>query len=145
MPTPVCKMITDIVISGVADFLRSSGRSELATVNIYERDFGDDLAYPAVIVADDGTPEEDAVIRGQWSVPVAVIFRSAPEGDKDAQAHRLICRTINDLVGDSEALIEHLGNSMHCNDTLGGQGTTEASDGFRETTFTVEVKAAELS
>ena len=105
-------MITDIVISGVADFLRSSGRSELANVNIYERDFGDDLAYPAVIVADDGTPEEDVIIRGQWSVPVAVIFRSAPEGDKDAQAHRLICRTINDLLGDSEALIEHLRNYL---------------------------------
>tara|TARA_R110002012_G_scaffold63817_3_gene167813 strand:+ start:409 stop:825 length:417 start_codon:yes stop_codon:yes gene_type:complete len=138
-------MIADVVISGVADFLEASGRSELSTVNIYERDFGEDLAYPSIVVAEDGTPEEDEVIRGQFTVPVAVIFKSAPEGDEKAQTHRRISRCINDLLGDSEALIEHLGNSMQCNDSIGGQGTTDAADGFRETTFTVEIKAAELS
>ena len=138
-------MITDLVIAGVADFLKSSGRSELSSVNVYERDFGSDLAYPAIIVTDDGTPEEDEIIRGQCTVPVAVILRTAPEGDENATSHRLITKTINDLVGDSDAVVEHLGGTMQCNDSLGGQGTTEASDGFRETTFTVEVKAAELS
>ena len=138
-------MITDLVISGVADFLKASGRSEFSGVNIYERDFGSDLAYPAIIVADDGTPDEDEVIRGQWTVPVAVILRTAPEGDESAATHRTIPKAINALVGDSELLVESLGASMQCNDSTGGQGTTEASDGFRETTFTVEIKAAELS
>ena len=138
-------MITDLVISGVADFLKASGRSEFTGVNIYERDFGSDLAYPAIIVADDGTPDEDEVIRGQWTVPVAVILRTAPEGDESAVTHRNITKAINDLIGDSDLLVGALGESMQCNDSLGGQGTTEASDGFRETTFTVEVKAAELS
>ena len=138
-------MITDLVISGVADFLKASGRSEFTGVNIYERDFGSDLAYPAIIVADDGTPDEDEVIRGQWTVPVAVILRTAPEGDESAVTHRNITKAINDLIGDSDLLVGALGDSMQCNDSLGGQGTTEASDGFRETTFTVEVKAAELS
>lgn len=138
-------MIADLVISGVADFLKASGRSEFTGVNIYERDFGSDLAYPAIIVADDGTPDEDEVIRGQWTVPVAVILRTAPEGDESAVTHRNITKAINDLIGDSDLLVGALGESMQCNDSLGGQGTTEASDGFRETTFTVEVKAAELS
>ena len=138
-------MITDLVISGVADFLKASGRSEFSGVNIYERDFGSDLSYPAIIVADDGTPDEDEVIRGQWTVPVAVILRTSPEGDETAATHRSIAQAINDLIGDSELLVESLGASMQCNDSTGGQGTTEASDGFRETTFTVEIKAAELS
>ncbi len=138
-------MITDLVISGVAEFLKASGRSEFAGVNIYERDFGSDLAYPAIIVADDGTPDEDEIIRGQWTVPVAVILRSAPEGDKSATVHRSISAAINDLIGDSGLLVESLGASMQCNDSTGGQGTTEASDGFRETTFTVEIKAAAIS
>ena len=138
-------MITDLVISGVADFLKASGRSEFSGVNIYERDFGSDLAYPAIIVADDGTPDEDEVIRGQWTVPVAVILRTAPEGDESAATHRTITKAINALVGDSELLVESLGASMQCNDSTGGQGTTEASAGFRATTFTVEIKAAELS
>ena len=138
-------MITDLVISGVADFLKASGRSEFSGVNIYERDFGSDLAYPAIIVADDGTPDEDEVIRGQWTVPVAVILRTSPEGDENAATHRSIALAIHDLIGDSALLVESLGSSMQCNDSTGGQGTTEASDGFRETTFTVEIKAAELS
>jgi hypothetical protein len=138
-------MIADLVISGVADFLKSSGRDEISAVTVYERDFGGDLTYPAIIVADDGTPEENEIIRGQWTVPVAVILRTAPEGDESAVTHRNITKAINDLIGDSDLLVEALGQSMQCNDSLGGQGETEASDGFRETTFTVEVKAAELS
>ena len=37
-------MITDLVVAGITDFLKASGRSELATVNFYERDFGGDLS-----------------------------------------------------------------------------------------------------
>tara|TARA_R100000963_G_scaffold23766_1_gene16386 strand:- start:313 stop:729 length:417 start_codon:yes stop_codon:yes gene_type:complete len=138
-------MIADLVISGVADFLKASGKAELSAVTVYERDFGGDLTYPAIIVADDGTPDENEIIRGQWTVPVAVILRTAPEGDENAATHRDITKAINDLIGDSDLLVGALGQSMQCNDSLGGQGTTEASDGFRETTFTVEIKAAETS
>ena len=74
-------MITDLVIAGVADFLKASGRSELATVNFYERDFGGDLNYPACIVTEDGGPEEDDIIRGQFTVPVAVILRTIHQFD----------------------------------------------------------------
>tara|TARA_B100000963_G_scaffold122511_2_gene106853 strand:+ start:537 stop:953 length:417 start_codon:yes stop_codon:yes gene_type:complete len=138
-------MITDLVVSGVTDFLKASGRSELAAVSFYERDFGGDLSYPACIITEDGGPEEDPIIRGQFTVPVAVILRTIPEGDENAQTHRAITKTINDLIGDGDAVVEHLGASMQCNDSLGGQGVTEPEDGFRQTTFTLEIKAAELS
>ena len=138
-------MITDLVCAGIADFLKASGRSELSAVNFYERDFGGDLSYPACIVTEDGGPEEDDIIRGQWTVPVAVILRTIPEGDENAATHRKITKTLNDLIGDSEAVVEHLGNSMQCNDSFGGQGVTEPEDGFRQTSFNLEIKAAELS
>ena len=138
-------MITDLVVAGVTDFLKASGREEFSSVNFYERDFGGDLAYPACIVSEDGTPSENEIIRGQWTVPVVVTVMTIPEGDESAATHREITKTVNDLIGDSEAVVEHLGDTLQCNDSLGGQGVTEAEDGYRQTTFTVEVKAAELS
>ena len=57
----------------------------------------------------------------------------------------IVTATINDLIGDDEAVIEHLSQFMQCNDSLGGQGTTQAEDGYRVTTFTVEIKAAAAS
>ena len=138
-------MITDLVVSAVTDFLKASGRSELSSVTFFERDFGGDLTYPACIVAEDGGPTEDPIIRGQWTVPVQVSVMTIPEDDEDATTHREITKTVNDLIGDGEAVIEHLGNFMQCNDSLGGQGITEADDGFRMTTFTLEVKAAAAS
>jgi len=137
-------MITDLVVAGVTDFLKASGRDELSSVNFYERDFGGDLAYPACIVSEDGDPTENEIIRGQWTVPVAVTVMTIPEGDESATTHREITKTVNDLIGDEEAMIDHLGNTLQCNDSLGGQGVTEAEDGYRQTTFTVEVKVAEL-
>ena len=138
-------MITDLVVSAVADFLKASGRSELSSVTFFERDFGADLTYPACIVAEDGSPTEDEIIRGQYTVPVQVVVMTIPEDDENATIHRQITRTVNDLIGDGAAVVEHLGNFMQCNDSLGGQGVTEADDGFRQTTFTLEVKAAAAS
>ena len=138
-------MITDLVVAGVADFLKAAGREELSTVSFFERDFGGDLTYPACIISEDGSPTEDDIIRGQWTVPISVTLMTIPEGDESAQGHRLIASTIADLIGDDEAMIEHLSQSMQCNDSLGGQGSTQAEDGYRITTFTVEVKAADLS
>ena len=138
-------MITDLVVSSVTDFLKSSGRAELSSVTFFERDFGGDLTYPACIVSEDGSPVEDEIIRGQWTVPVQVSVMTIPEADETATTHREITKTVNDLIGDGEAVVEHLGNFMQCNDSLGGQGITEADDGFRMTTFTLEVKAAQAS
>ena len=138
-------MITDLVVSSVTDFLKSSGRAELSSVTFFERDFGGDLTYPACIVSEDGSPVEDEIIRGQWTVPVQVSVMTIPEDDENATTHREITKTVNDLIGDGEAVGEHLGNFMQCNDSLGGQGITEADDGFRMTTFTLEVKAAQAS
>jgi hypothetical protein len=138
-------MITDLVVSAVTDFLKASGRSELSSVTFFERDFGADLTYPACIVAEDGSPTEDEIIRGQWTVPVQVSVMTIPEDDENATTHREITKTVNDLIGDGDAVIEHLGNFMQCVDSLGGQGVTEADDGFRQTTFTLEVKAAAAS
>mgnify|MGYP003652170597 FL=1 len=138
-------MITDLVVSAVTDFLKASGRSELSSVTFFERDFGADLTYPACIVGEDGSPTEDDIIRGQWTVPVQVSVMTIPEDDENATTHREITKTVNDLIGDGEAVVEHLGNFMQCNDSLGGQGVTEADDGFRLTTFTLEVKAAAAS
>ena len=138
-------MITDLVVSAVTDFLKASGRSELSSVTFFERDFGADLTYPACIVAEDGSPTEDEIIRGQWTVPVQVSVMTIPEDDENATTHREITKTVNELIGDGEAVIEHLGNFMQCVDSLGGQGVTEADDGFRQTTFTLEVKAAASS
>ena len=138
-------MITDLVVSAVTDFLKASGRSELSSVTFFERDFGADLTYPACIVAEDGGPTEDDIIRGQYTVPVQVSVMTIPEDDENATTHREITKAVNDLIGDGEAVVEHLGNFMQCNDSLGGQGITEADDGFRQTTFTLEVKAAHSS
>ena len=138
-------MITDLVVAGVADFLKAAGRQELATVSFFERDFGGDMSYPACIVTEEGGPTEDDIIRGQWTVPISVSLMTIPEGDEAAESHRLMASTIADLIGDDEAMIEHLSQSMQCNDSLGGQGSTQAEDGYRITTFTVEVKAADLS
>ena len=138
-------MITDLVVSAVTDFLKSSGRAELSSVTFFERDFGGDLTYPACIVSEDGSPVEDEIIRGQWTVPVQVSGMTIPEDDENATTHREITKTVNDLIGDGEAVVEHLGNFMQCNDSLGGQWITEADDGFRMTTFTLEVKAAQAS
>ena len=138
-------MITDLVVSAVTDFLKASGRSELSSVTFFERDFGGDLTSPACIVSEDGTPTEDDIIRGQWTVPVSVTLMTIPEGDESAETHRRITATINDLIGDDEAVIEHLSQFMQCNDSLGGQGTTQAEDGYRVTTFTAEIKAAAAS
>ena len=138
-------MITDLVVAGVADFLKAAGREELSTVSFFERDFGGDLSYPACIVTEEGGPTEDDIIRGQWTVPISVSLMTIPEGDEAAESHRSMASTIADLIGDDEAMIEHLSQSMQCNDSLGGQGSTQAEDGYRITTFTVEVKAADLS
>ena len=138
-------MITDLVVSAVTDFLKSSGRAELSSVTFFERDFGGDLTYPACIVSEDGSPVEDEIIRGQWTVPVQVSVMTIPEDDENATTHREIPKPVNALIGDGEAVVEHLGNFMQCNDSLGGQGITEADDGFRMTTFTLEVKAAQAS
>lgn len=138
-------MITDLVVAGVADFLKAAGREELSTVSFFERDFGGDLSYPACIVTEEGGPTEDDIIRGQWTVPISVSLMTIPEGDEAAESHRLMASTIANLIGDDEAMIEHLSQSMQCNDSLGGQGSTQAEDGYRITTFTVEVKAADLS
>ena len=138
-------MITDLVVSAVTDFLKASGRPELSSVTFFERDFGADLTYPACIVGEDGSPDENEIIRGQWTVPIQISVLTIPEDDEAAVTHRQICKAVNDLIGDGDAVIEFLSNSMQCNDSTGGQGSTEADDGFRQTTFTAEIKVAENS
>ena len=138
-------MITDIAVSAVTDFLKASGRSELSDVSFFERDYGLDLSYPACVTIEDGSPEEHEVIRGQWTIPLAVILYDNPEDDPLAVSHRLMTQTINDLIGDADSLMEFLGSFMQINDSVGGQGVTEAEDGFRQTTFSLEIKGAEIS
>ena len=138
-------MITDLVVSALTDYLKASGRSEFASVSFFERDGGTDLTYPACIIGEDGSPDENEIIRGQWTVPIQVVVMTIPEDDESSSTHRNICKAVNDLIGNDEAVIAALGNSVQCNDSNGGQGVTEAEDGFRQTTFTVEIKAAALS
>ena len=138
-------MITDLVVSAVTDFLKASGRPEFASLTFFERDGGTDLTYPACIIGEDGSPDENEIIRGQWTVPIQVVVMTIPEDDESADAHRDICKAVNDLIGDGAAVVQFLSNSMQCNDSTGGQGATDAEDGFRQTTFAVEIKAAEIS
>ena len=91
-------MITDLVVAGVADFLKAAGREELSTVSFFERDFGGDLSYPACIVTEEGGPTEDDIIRGQWTVPISVSLMTIPEGDEAAESHRSMAFTIADLI-----------------------------------------------
>ena len=138
-------MITDITVAGVSDFLKGSGRPELSSVTFFERDFGGDLSYPACIVTEAGDPEENEVIRGQYTVPISVVVMTIPEADESATTHRQITQAVTDLVGDAAALKDFLGTVMQVNDSTGGQGMTEPVDGYRQTTFALEIKCAEIS
>jgi len=138
-------VITDITVAGVSDFLKGSGRPELSSVTFFERDFGGDLSYPACIVTEAGDPEENEVIRGQYTVPISVVVMTIPEADESATTHRQITQAVTDLVGDAAALKGFLGTVMQVNDSTGGQGVTEPVDGYRQTTFALEIKCAEIS
>lgn len=135
-------MIADKVVAAVADYLETNAPTTLATATFYERDEGADLQYPAVIVAESGRPEEHEIRRGHWTVEVEVILKTKPEGDEGAATHRTMTDQINNLVGDAEGVVTHLSDTLECNDSWGGTGGTESEDGYRITTFPLEIKAA---
>lgn len=137
-------MITDEVVTAVKSYLADSGRSELAGVSFYERDGASDIQHPSCVVVEEGIPEEHDIIKGQWTLNLGLVLRSIPEATSET-THRNITQAINDLVGNSASFVEHLSESLQCEDSWGGQGMTEAEDGYRQTTFSVEIKAAEQS
>jgi len=135
-------MITDKVVAAVADYLETFAPTALATATFYERDEGADFEYPAVIVAESGPPEEHEIRRGHWTVDLEVMLKTKPEGDEAASTHRTMTDEINALIGDTDGTVAHLGKTLECNDSWGGTGGTENEDGFRVTTFSLEIKAA---
>lgn len=138
-------MIADKVVAGVASYIETAAHADLSTLTFFERDEGADLTYPACIIREDGLPEEHGVIKGQWTVGVEVIIRTRPEDDSTATTHRAMTAAMNGLIGDSPALVASLGGNLEVHDSWGGQGATEADDGYRSTPFNLEIKAAELA
>ena len=137
-------MITDLVIKSVGEYLESSSLEDLSTVNVYQRDEGADIAYPALFVMEDGDPEEHETLRGVWTVNVLVMLRTEPEGDEAAATQRKMTYAVNCLIGDHDAIKAFLNTKFKCWDVWGGgSGLVEANDGWRETTFKLEIKASE--
>lgn len=133
-------MITDDVVSGVSSYISgAAGGTAIATVTIQDRDDGADNVAELILVQEGGEPEEHEVIRGKYRIPVEVVLRTKPEGDEAAATHRGYARALAKILTDCQALINHLNGSIDCHDTWNGQGATEESDGYRVTTFSLDI------
>ena len=130
-------MIGDATVAALLAYL-AAGVPEGLTY--YERDQGADLTYPAVVGVESGT-EEHEILRGVWNVTVLVELRTRPEDDEGAVAHRAFTDSFDDVLGNVPALKDSfLSAGVRCWDVWGGSmGMTDSDDGFRLTTFTMEL------
>lgn len=132
-------MITDDVLNQLKAYLET--RSELSTLSIQVREEGSDLTYPALILVESSQREHE-ILRGQWTVEVDVILKTRPEDDESASTHQSLTSFLHDFLGDHLNLKEIFSPILQCWDSWGGAGVTTVEDGFRETTFTLELSVS---
>ena len=133
-------MIADEIIQGVAAYLEANkSGTAISTLTIKERDHGADNTYPAIVVREAGDPQEHEVIRGNFTAPIEVAIRTKPEGDEAATTHRTYTAALADLLTDNASLKSYLQSYIICHDIWHGQGETDESDGYRETTLPIDV------
>ena len=135
-------MVTDLLVSSVASYLRSNGGAALADFSIYERDNGGDLQYPAIIVAEEGDPEEHDLLRGQWRVTLSVLLVTVPEDDESANSHQIAASHLTSLLGDNAALKTAIESQLTCWDCWGAGAATTPEDGYRTSTFMIECQVS---
>lgn len=136
-------MITDEIIRGLKLHIESAG-APLSTATVFERDTSDDLTYPAILITEDGDPEEHEIRRGHWTVGISVQLKTIPE-KTTLTAHEAMNEQLWGMLADSPGMIAALDATVDCNDSWGGEGVTSQEDGYRVTSFALEIKAARLS
>ena len=135
-------MITDLAVTAVKDYLANLG-TPVSTATIYERDTSDDLTYPAIVIREDGDPDEHEIRRGHWRLGMIVSLRTIPE-DTSLAAHQELASQLQSAPADSEAVITAVGQQLECNDSWGGEAVTEPDDQFRQSDFALELMVAML-
>ena len=137
-------MIADKVITAVKDYVEANAGTELATCNFYERDESGELAYPAVIAQEGGQPEQfNEVMLGNWEIPVLVELKTNPE-DTTQATHQAMTEDLKDLLADRSTMATVINPVARFFDARGGQGETGQEDGFRVTSFELEIRAGEF-
>lgn len=135
-------MITDLTISAIKDYLGTLG-APASTATVFERDTSDDLTYPAIVITEDGDPEEHEIRRGHWRLAVIVSLRTIPE-DTSMAVHQSLTTQLQSALADSEAMITAIGQQLECNDCWGGEATTEPNENYRQSDFALELMVAML-
>lgn len=132
-------MITDSVVKGIDAFLEDFRSGDLAGATISLRDDDADLTYPAIIVSEDGQPEQHELLRNEWTVPAMVTLKTIPE-DTTEEAHQLMTENLAGALGNIEGIKARISERVLCHDLWGGQGATEEADRYRVTEFPLEAR-----
>ena len=130
-------MITDKTIAALKSYLEANADGNLDDATVFERDDDADLSYPALIIREDGEPEQHGLLRNEWTVNLVVSLKTIPE-DTTESAHQLMTLNLAELLGDAEAVCDAMNETIPTRGIYGGEGSTDAEDGYRISEFPLE-------